>query len=83
MYPVATQLICSITSIVTIGYITLLRGNLGLTGRQYLNLARLEKTSGAILPYRPSRKLQKNSCLTVTLSRSPIYSTIKYVIVLL
>ena len=30
MYPVATQLICSITSIVTIGYITLLRGNLGL-----------------------------------------------------
>ena len=25
---------------------------------------RLEKTSGAILPYRPSRKLQKNSCLT-------------------
>ena len=35
-----------------------------LTGRQYLNLARLEKTSGAILPYRPSRKLQKNSCLT-------------------
>ena len=36
-----------------------------LTGRQYLNLARLEKTSGAILPYRPSRKLQKNSCLTL------------------
>ena len=30
MYPVATQLICSITSIVTIGYIILLRGNLGL-----------------------------------------------------
>ena len=35
-----------------------------LTGRQYLNLADWEKTSGAILPYRPSRKLQKNSCLT-------------------
>ena len=35
-----------------------------LTGRQYLNLAGWKKTSGAILPYRPSRKLQKNSCLT-------------------
>ena len=30
MYPVPTQLICSITPILTIGYITFLRGNLGL-----------------------------------------------------
>ena len=30
MYPVLTQLIRSVTSMVTIGYITLLRGNLGL-----------------------------------------------------
>ena len=37
MYPVATQLICSITSIVTIGYITLLRGNLGLVQRASLS----------------------------------------------
>ena len=32
MYPVLTQLIRSVTSMVTIGYITLLRGNLGLKG---------------------------------------------------
>ena len=31
MYPVLTQLIRSVTSMVTIGYITLLRGNLGLS----------------------------------------------------
>ena len=33
MYPVLTQLIRSVTSMVTIGYITLLRGNLGLKAR--------------------------------------------------
>ena len=35
MYPVPTQLICSITPILTIGYITFLRGNLGLESRKY------------------------------------------------
>ena len=42
-----------------------------LTGRQYLNLARLEKTSGAILPYRPSRKLQKKQLLNRSPARHP------------
>ncbi len=35
MYPVPTQLICSITPILTIGYITFLRGNLGLRKRYF------------------------------------------------
>ena len=39
MYPVPTQLICSITPILTIGYITFLRGNLGLTDGNPMNLS--------------------------------------------
>ena len=43
MYPVPTQLICSITPILTIGYITFLRGNLGLAVRDLGFLSTQEK----------------------------------------
>ena len=41
---------------------------------------RLEKTSGAILPYRPSRKLQKNSCLTQRWLLAPVGLCIGHII---
>ncbi len=56
MYPVPTQLICSITPILTIGYIIFLRGNLGLVGG-------LEG-----LGYDPGRDPQKD--LEVTIERA-------------
>ena len=74
MYPVPTQLICSITPILTIGYITFLRGNLGLDQAGLLAPPLLSASvdrSKPLAPRPPHFESQAKSIIWIMLNGGP------------